>query len=148
MKAGLLWAGAILCAVPLLAHHSAAAEYDLSRTVRISGAIAKVEFSNLHVTFSLDVMNPDGTMTSWNVETAAPTALMRGGLTRDLLARGTTIAVEAYLAKDGSPKAAARTVTLADGREFALRDPAKFDGCTEIAVSPGNCIRVEPVPEK
>ena len=148
MKAGGLLAGALLCVIPAFAHHSVAAEFDLSKTVKISGTITKMEFSNPHVTFSLDVKNPDGTVTTWNVETAGPNVLMRGGITRDLLAKGTTIAVAAYPAKDGSPKAAARTLTLADGRELALRDPRMFDGCTEFGPRPESCITVQPAPVK
>lgn len=148
MRAGRLLAGAVLCVIPALAHHSVAAEYDLSRTVRITGTISKMEFSNPHVTFSLDVKNSDGSVTNWNVETAGPNVLMRGGITRDLLAKGTAIGVEAYPAKDGSPKAAARVLTLANSRELALRDPRTFDGCSEFLPRPENCITVQPAPAK
>jgi Family of unknown function (DUF6152) len=123
MKAGLLGAGAILCAVPLLAHHSIAADYDLSRTVKISGTISDVEFKNPHVTFSLDVKNPDGTVIQWIVEAGGPNFLHRNGITKDLLAKGTAIVVDAYPAKDGSSNAAGHTLILADGRGLALYFP-------------------------
>jgi hypothetical protein len=146
MRAGRLLAGALLCAIPALAHHSAAAEYDLSRTVKISGTIAKVAFTNPHATFSLDVTNPDGTVTQWNVEGASPNFLMRNGITRDSFAKGTTVVVDAYPAKDGSPKATGRTLTLADGRELSLRNSDRFDGCAGIIPRPEHCITIERAP--
>jgi hypothetical protein len=111
--------------IPALAHHSVAADFDVSRKVRISGTISKVEFVNPHVLFLLDVKNPDGSVTQWNVEFASPNILIRSGITRDLLAKGTSIALDAYPAKDGSPKASGRTLTFSDGYKFALRDPGQ-----------------------
>jgi len=110
VRARRLLAGAILWVIPVFAHHSVAADFDVSRTVRISGTISKAEFVNPHVTFSLDAKNPDGTVTSWNFETAGPNVLMRSGMTRDSFAKGTTIVIDAYPAKDGSSKAAAHTL--------------------------------------
>jgi hypothetical protein len=133
---------------PAFAHHSVETDFDVSRTVKISGTISKVVFLNPHVTFSLDVKNPDGTVTNWNVETAAPNVLMRGGITKDLFARGTTVAIDVYPAKDGSSKAAAHTLTLADGRELSLRLIPKLDGCDGIVPRPDSCIRIEPAPVK
>jgi hypothetical protein len=113
-----LLASAILSLFPAFGHHSIAAEFDVSRTVRISGTISKLEFANPHVVIYLDVKNPDGTVTNWKVETASPNILIRSEITKAELAEGTTIIVEAYPAKDGSPEVQSRTMTLADGREF------------------------------
>ena len=120
----------------------------MSRTVRISGTISKVVFLNPHVTFSLDVKNPDGAVTNWDVETGGPNVLLRGGITKDLLAKGTTIVVDAYPAKDGSSKVTAYTLILADGRELVLRLNPRQDGCDGIIPRPENCIRIEPAPVK
>lgn len=138
MRANRLLAGAMMCAIPALAHHSVAADFDVSRTVKISGTISNVAFANPHVTFSVDVKNPDGKVTSWNVVTGAPNLLLRNGVTRDLLANGTTIAVEAYPAKDGSSKVSSRAMRFADGYRFVLPDPGQTFWCGP------NCIAVHP----
>jgi Family of unknown function (DUF6152) len=137
MQANRLLTGAILCLIPAFGHHSVSAEFDVSRTVRMSGTISKVEFLNPHVTISLDVKNPDGTVTLWKVETRSPNVLQRLGITKALLAQGTTISVDANPSKDGTPVANGLALTLADGRELALspRDP-----CKETA-HPANCIQ-------
>jgi Family of unknown function (DUF6152) len=114
-----LFVSAILSVIPALGHHSVSAEFDLSKTFRISGTISKVEFANPHVVIYLDVKTPDGTVTNWKVETSSPNILMRAGITKALLAEGTTLVVDAYLAKDGSPGANSHTMILPDGREFA-----------------------------
>lgn len=143
MKTRRLLASVIFCVIPAFAHHSVAAEFDVSKTVRISGTISKVQFLNPHVTFSLDAKNPDGTATHWNVETAGPSKLIRGGITKVLLVEGATIVVDAYPAKDGSPKANTRTLTLtlADGRELRL-DESGQNSC-DATPHPENCIHAE-----
>ena len=139
MKARHLLASATLFVIPAFGHHYSLAEFDVSRTGRISGTISKVDFANPHVTFSVDVKNSDGTVTQWKVGTASPNVLIRGGITKALLAEGTAVVVDAYPAKDGSPKANVQTLTLADGRQLIRRDPspnncedmgnASHDGC-------------------
>jgi len=152
MKALPVLAGAILCMVSAFGHHSVAAEFDVSKTARISGTISKVEFANPHVTITLDVRGADGAVTAWRVDSASPNFLLRNGFTKEMLAKGTTITVDAYLAKDGSAKADGRTFVLADGRELRLppwsqdfwnpfRDSSQ-DTCAGVPRTE-NCIRVE-----
>lgn len=152
-------ASAILCVIPafgqsLASEFDVSRLFDVSRTVRISGTISQVEFLNPHVTFLLDVKNPDGAVTQWQVETAAPNVLIRSGITKALLAQGTTVVVEdAYPAKDGSPKANGRTLIFADGREFRwgpwehdLWNPNRdqqYTWCDEVTPRPENCVRVK-----
>jgi hypothetical protein len=114
-----LLACVILSVFPAFGHHSVAAEFDVSRTVRITGTISKVEFANPHVVIYLDVKNLDGTVTNWKVESVSPNILMRGEITKAQLAEGTSIIVDAYPAKDGTPDVHSSIMTLADGREFA-----------------------------
>jgi hypothetical protein len=104
MQACRLFASAILCVISAFGHHNIAAYFDVTRTIRVSDTISKVEFLNPHVTISLDVKNAEGTVTHWKVETAGPNALMRGGITKVQFAEGTTLVVYGYPAKDGSPK--------------------------------------------
>ena len=46
--AGLTVLTLLAAAVPLTAHHSFAAEYDRNRTITVTGAVTKLEWTNPH----------------------------------------------------------------------------------------------------
>jgi hypothetical protein len=110
-------AGLMLSALPVFAHHSFAAEYDASKPVNLKGVVTKVEWTNPHARFYVDVKDEKGNVTNWNFELASPNVLTRNGWTRHSLKEGDQIEVQGSMAKDGSFLANARTVTLADGRK-------------------------------
>lgn len=112
-------------ASPMLAHHSAAAEYDIKKTVSIQGTITKVEWLNPHVRFYVDVKGADGKVINWEIETGGPNGLVRAGFSRKSLKIGDPISVEAYPAKDGTNLGDATKITLSDGRSL---NPSPSDG--------------------
>jgi hypothetical protein len=109
----------ILCAaaVPVLAHHSFAAQYDAKKPVTLVGEVTKFEWTNPHARFYIDVKDDKGMITNWNLELASPNILTRNGWSRNALKVHDKVIVEGALAKDGSKMANARVVTLADGRK-------------------------------
>jgi Family of unknown function (DUF6152) len=107
-----------LTALPALAHHSFAAEYDNKKPVELTGTVTKVEWMNPHARFYLDVKDDKGTVTNWEFELGSPNGLMRQGWTRNSMKLGDAISVSGSLAKDGSNLANARTVKLSDGRKL------------------------------
>ena len=102
--------------VPVSAHHSFAAEFDGSKAVRLVGKLTKVDWSNPHTYFYLDVRDDKGKTANWACEGGGPGALSRRGLAKGDLKLGDTIVVDGYRAKDGSNLVDARRVTLPDGR--------------------------------
>ena len=98
------------------AHHSFAAQYDANKPVTLKGIVSKVEWTNPHARFYVDVRDESGAVTNWNLELASPNVLVRNGWSRKSLNVGDEIVVEGSLAKDGSKMANARVVRLADGR--------------------------------
>jgi hypothetical protein len=111
-------AGMLASALPVFAHHSFAAEYDASKPVELKGVVTKMEWTNPHARFYIDVKDANGNVTNWNFELASPNVLSRNGWTRHSLKEGDVITVQGARAKDGSFLANARSVTLADGRKI------------------------------
>lgn len=99
-----------------LAHHSFAAEYDGTKAIRLVGTLVKIEWTNPHTYFYIDVKEPGGAVTRWGLEAGSPGALSRRGFKRGDIKLGDTIIVDGYRARDGSNLADARRVTLPDGR--------------------------------
>ena len=104
------------CAIPMAAHHSFAAEFDASKAIRLKGKLTKIEWTNPHSYFYVDVTDEKGTVVNWGCEAGSPGALSRRGFKRGDIKLGDTLIVDGYLAKDGSHLIDARRVTLPDGR--------------------------------
>jgi hypothetical protein len=81
-------AAALLAAVPVLAHHAFAAEFDATRPVKLRGTVTKMEWINPHSWIYIDVKGPDGKVVNWMVEAGAPNALLRRGFTKGSLPEG------------------------------------------------------------
>src|SRR5262249_30537948 len=107
----------ILPATHAFSHHSFAAEYDGTKPVNVTGTLTKVEWTNPHIWFYLDVKDQDGRVTSWAFSAAPPGVLSRRGITKDVLKAGDVIHVEGFRARDGSNNASGGTVTFTDGRK-------------------------------
>ena len=97
------------------AHHSFAAEYDVSKKVELKGVVTKFEWMNPHAHFYIDVKDADGKIVNWNLELASPNMLVRNGWTRKSLKEGDLVSIVASQAKDGTNTASLQTVTLSDG---------------------------------
>ena len=105
-------------AVPVIAHHSFAAEFDAKRPVKLRGTVTKMEWINPHSWIHIDVKTADGKTEKWMVEGGAPNALLRRGWNKNSLLPGTEIKVEGFQAKDGSLRANGRDITFPDGKKL------------------------------
>jgi hypothetical protein len=121
-KRMLFAAAAIACGLfwianPVLAHHSESAQFDVSKPVKVTGVITKVEWMNPHIWFYVDSKDESGKVTTWGFSGGPPGMLLRRGITKDVLKIGSEVHVEGSRAKDGSNNASGRKVTFADGRD-------------------------------
>jgi hypothetical protein len=121
-------AALLTASLPVLGHHSFAAEYDEKKPVNLKGTVSKVEWTNPHARFYVDVKDDSGKVITWNFELASPNVLIRNGWSRKSLKEGDQVTVQGSQAKDGAYLANARSVVLADGRKVFAGSSAEADG--------------------
>jgi len=103
--------------VPVVAHHSIAAEYDQDKPVKVTGVVTKIEWTNPHIWFFVDVKDETGTVTNWAFSGGPPGVLDRRGISKHVLKPGDVVVVEGFRARDGSNNASGGSVTFPDGRK-------------------------------
>jgi hypothetical protein len=102
----------------VLAHHSAAAAYDITKKITLKGTITKLDWKNPHVFYYIDAADSAGKVANWAIEAATPNQLYRSGWRKKDLNIGDTVTlVDASPARNGLTKAYGGTLTLADGRK-------------------------------
>jgi Family of unknown function (DUF6152) len=96
-----------------LAHHSFSAEFDREKPITLKGIVTKVDWTNPHVWLYLNVKDEaTGETQNWGAEMGPPHGLQRSGWRRETLKIGEEISIDGFLAKNGSKRVNARTVTL------------------------------------
>ena len=107
LVAGMLLSGAAL------AHHSFSAEFDAAKPVKLTGIVTKVEWTNPHVWFYINVKDEaTGEVKNWGAEMGPPHGLQRQGWRRETLKIGESVSVDGFMARNGENRMNARTVTL------------------------------------
>jgi hypothetical protein len=112
-----LWAAAAVAVLvqPLAAHHSFAAEFDITKPVTITGKVTKIEWTNPHAYLFIDVADAQtGAVTNWEIEMGSPNGLTRLGWTRTLLKPGDAVTVEGSLGRNKPNLANARSVVMTE----------------------------------
>jgi hypothetical protein len=90
--------------VSAMAHHSLTGTYDYSKTITLSGTIAKVSWTNPHSAFTIDTRDPaDGKTVQWIFTTISASCMERQGIARESVAVGMAVTVRnAPVAKNGT----------------------------------------------
>jgi hypothetical protein len=105
--------GLLLTGVRVSAHHSFAAEFDADKKLELTGIVTKVEWTNPHVWFYINVKDQKtGEVTNWGAEMGPPHGLQRRGWRQNTLKIGDEVTVKGSMAKNGAKRMNASTVTL------------------------------------
>ena len=119
LAAAALVAGGVGLAVPSIAHHAFASEFDSSRPIVLSGTVTRARFVNPHSWIYIDVRGADGTVTNWGFEFGTPSSLRTNGITRETVQAGTHVRIAGFRAKNGGPFGYSTTLVLDNGQRFA-----------------------------
>jgi hypothetical protein len=110
---GVAACGLLVAGARVSAHHSFAAEFDADKPIKLTGIVTKVEWTNPHVWFYVNVKDPKtGEVTNWGAEMGPPHGLQRRGWRQNTLKIGDEVTVDGSMAKNGAKRMNARSVTL------------------------------------
>src|SRR5688572_27119293 len=106
--------GMLIGVTTALGHHAFSAEFDSEKPVEKRGFVTKVDWTNPHVWFYINVKDEKtGKISNWGFEMGPPHGLQARGWTRELMKIGDEVVVTGTLARNGSNRANARSVILA-----------------------------------
>lgn len=106
--------------LPLIAHHSFAAEFDGSKRITLEGKVVMLEMVNPHSWIHFDVTMADGKVERWKAEGGSPSVLLRLGWNRDTLPVGTKIKISGNASKDGALRMNTSSIEFADGKKLSM----------------------------
>lgn len=111
-----------LAATGAFAHHSLSGQFDVDKSVHITGVVSKVDWTNPHCYVYVDVKQPDGSTMTWRLE-SLPVAMMRkAGLDKKaLMGDGKPVEIDAHPARNGTPNLGYMLhIKFEDGRYVAF----------------------------
>ena len=110
---GVAACGLLVAGARVSAHHSFAAEFDADKPIKLTGIVTKVEWTNPHVWFYINVKDAQtGQVVNWGAEMGPPHGLQRRGWRQNTLKIGDEVTVDGSMAKNGAKRMNARSVTL------------------------------------
>jgi hypothetical protein len=112
-----------LFVLPVNAHHSTTM-FDHSKSVKITGTVKEVHWTNPHVAIFVEGVITEGQEpTVWLMEMTSPGNLVRAGSwTRTAVKPGDKVTVDFSPLRDGNKGGALKKITLADTGKFYTAD--------------------------
>ena len=110
----------IAAAIPALAHHASQAEFDKNTPKTISGVLTRVQWTNPHVRWYIDIKNEKtGEVETWMLQGSGPGAYKANGISAaGVFPIGKTYTAMIAPARDGSNGGYVMTWTLPDGTKM------------------------------
>ena len=112
-----------LFVLPVNAHHSTTM-FDHSKSVKITGTVKEVHWTNPHVAIFVEGVITEGQEpTVWLMEMTSPGNLVRAGSwTRTAVKPGDKVTVDFSPLRDGNKGGALKKITMADTGKFYTAD--------------------------
>ena len=107
-------AGLSFASSPASAHHGIT-NYDMKKTIVLTGTITAFDWGNPHCLAHVDVTEDGGNVRHWTLEMNSTFTLSHKGWDKDTLKRGDMVVVETHPARNGAP------IGITSGPGFALK---------------------------
>lgn len=107
-------AGFVIALNPVSAHHGVT-NYDMKKTIVLTGTITGFDWANPHCLAYLDVMDQSNHISHWTIEMSSTFTMSHRGWDKDSLKRGDMVVLEAHPARNGAP------IGITSGPSFALK---------------------------
>ena len=107
-------AGFALASSSISAHHGVT-NYDMKKTIVLTGTITAFDWSNPHCLAYLDVTDDKGQVRHWTLEMASTFTMTHRGWDKDTLKRGDQVTIETHPARNDVP------IGITSGPGFALK---------------------------
>lgn len=102
------------------AHHSQAGIFDSKQTIEVSGVIKSISWRNPHGQILLDVTNADGSVATWDAETASIAVLRNRGAEPSAVMVGDKVTIAGAPSVRGRNEILANSMLLSSGYEFTF----------------------------
>jgi DNA/RNA endonuclease YhcR with UshA esterase domain len=110
---------------PLSAHHGSS-NYDMSKSVSVTGTVTEFSFINPHSAIHLEAKDDKGNIEQWLIEADSPNNLARAGWNRDSIKPGDPVTIVGNRLKDSSKVMRLQKVIFADGKELKPREGDEY----------------------
>ena len=107
------------------AHHGSA-NYDMSKSVSVTGTVVNFEFINPHSAIHLEAKDDKGNAEQWLIEADSPNNLARAGWNRESIKPGEQVTIVGNRLKNGSNVMRLQKVMFADGRVLKPREGDEY----------------------
>ncbi|MGA7793874.1 MAG: DUF6152 family protein [Candidatus Acidiferrales bacterium] len=107
-------AGLALASGAISAHHGVT-NYDMKKTIVLTGTITAFDWSNPHCLAYLDVTDDKGQVRHWTLEMASTFTMTHRGWDKDTLKRGDQVTIETHPARNDVP------IGITSGPGFAMK---------------------------
>jgi hypothetical protein len=112
----------------LFAHHGVAGQFDIEKSITVTGVVTRVRFTNPHSYLYFDSKNEAGETESRRCELRSGSLLKRKGFTPDLFPIGSTVTVTGSPDRRDPLTCYTETITFEDGRTLTRYDEIAADG--------------------